>query len=166
MKNNLGVYFALITQINENKYKNTNTYMSRIMTSWKVKSPGAAALFLSFLEISFKYTHKKKLPLLTQLPVNSAHARVVPALTTCTTVTLTFHWYKLCSLQGCVFSLCSTRHFHKGIFRSIVFLVKTLFACIELHCRNKKNKTKKKISKQLLATTGFTQRKESSSDQF
>lgn len=33
MKNNLGVYFALITQINENKYKNTNTYMSRIMTS-------------------------------------------------------------------------------------------------------------------------------------
>lgn len=59
MKNNLGVYFALITQINENKYKNTNTYMSRIMTSWKVKSPGAAALFLSFLEISFKYTQKK-----------------------------------------------------------------------------------------------------------
>lgn len=76
--------------------------------------------------------------------MNSAHARVVPALTTCTTVTLTFHWYKLCSLQGCVFSLCSTRHFHKGIFRSIVFLVKTSFACIELHCRNKKNKKKRK----------------------
>lgn len=143
MKNNLGVYFALITQINENKYKNTNTYMSRIMTKLKGKEPWSGCFVSILLRDIFQVHTKKKLPLLTQLPVNSAHARVVPALTTCTTVTLTFYWYKLCSLQGCVFSLCSTRHFHKGIFRSIVFLVKTSFACIELHCRNKKNKKKK-----------------------